>query len=103
MYPGSTLFALDCLFGDQPEREALFTEDANNVLGGDILIAGGTAQFIGCTFFAITPGYANVIDRKVGTSILLLSGQASFSGCNFITTKLFAHTVGVGIHLAVLG
>lgn len=103
MDPGSTLFAFDCLFAIQPEREAFFTRKPEFIFGGDILMTGGVANFVACTFFAIVPGHGNSISTEIGGSVLILAGTATFSGCNFLTTQLFAYNLGVGMHVAVLG
>lgn len=103
LYRGATLFAFDCLFTIQPVRESVINDTPEAIFGGDILMEGGVMTIVGCSFFAVVPGFINSISTEIGGSILILSGTATFTLVNFMTSQIFAFNVGVGMHLAVLG
>lgn len=100
---GARLFAFDCLFTIQPVREAFINDTPEFIFGGDILMVGGVMTIVGCSFFAITPGFVNTVSTEIGGSVLILSGAATFSLVNFMTSQIFALNIGTGMHLTLLG
>ncbi len=103
LYAGASLFTFDCLYTIQPERESIFNSQPEMIFGGDILMEGGTLTVVGCSFFAIVPGFINSISTEIGGSVLILGGTATFTLVNFMTSQIFAFNVGAGMHLALLG
>lgn len=100
---GGYLRAFDCSFTMPPWSEVLIRREQEYMLGGDVCIEGGRADFIACNMYVIVVGFINDFSREVGGSVLLLGGVATFTGVNFMTTQVFHCVMGFGMHVTIWG